>query len=124
MKKTALILPLLFLSCAQNLDREIPSENPEIQTSMNALLKEIEGDMLTLLEDGEQDGLAFYYLDKTRSSLLRKMDSLSLLEGPELLTQLLELDAAKRRLLQTSSASNPVIRDLEEQIAELKKQME
>ncbi|NER09989.1 hypothetical protein SAMN06265375_101483 [Muriicola jejuensis] len=124
MKKFVLILSLLFLSCAQNLDREITQENSEIQTSMNNLLKEIEHDMLTLLEDGEQDGLTFYYLNKTRLSLMDKMDKFSFNEKPDRLTLILELNQERSRLLRSSSPSNPIIQNLDAQIAELKKKME
>ncbi|QBA65319.1 hypothetical protein [Muriicola soli] len=124
MKKAALIISILFLSCAQSIDREITPGNPELQSSMKELLQEIEQDMITLLEAQEQNSPAFYYLDKTRNRLRNKLDSLSLLEEPDLLSRILELDAAKRRLLQTSNPSNPVIRNLDEQIDALKEQME
>ena len=123
MKKTALTLILPFIFCALSFAQEKSADSSEIKISMNDLLKEIEKDMVTLLEAKEQNNLAIYHLNKTRIRLREKLDSLSLLEKPDILSQIIELEAERSRLLRASSPSNPIVQNLDTQIAKLKKQM-
>ncbi len=124
MKITAFFIPLFLLTFSMGLAQEKPANDQEIKNSMNQLLAEVEQDMLTLLEAEDPNNIAIYYLDKTRNRLRHKLDSLSLLDKPDRLSLIIHLNTERSRLLKSSSPSNPIIQNLDTQIAKLKAQME